>query len=283
MTSLDQSLRLYRPESDPLVIAGESFNSRLIIGTGKFPSFESLEQTIEASGAAIVTVALRRVSMGNAADRTLSSVQSQKVKILPNTSGARTAAEAVRLAKMARAAAGHRRIKLEVTPDPATLLPDPIETFLAAKELIADGFVVLPYINADPILAKRLEEIGCATVMPLGAPIGTNRGLTTRDQLRLIIDQAKVPVIIDAGLGLPSHACAAMELGAAGVMINTATATAKNPAAMGEAFKWAVIAGRAAHLAGPGGVSETARASSPETGQIRTNSSPGGLTDFLKK
>jgi thiazole synthase len=251
---------------DALVIADRRFSSRLLVGTGKFPSPESLRETIEATATGIVTVALRRVDLNSPADPQLSVIDTNRVLLLPNTSGAKNAEEAIRIAKLARGMTGNPWLKLEVTPDPATLLPDPIETLRAAEALVADGFVVLPYINADVILARRLEDVGCATVMPLGAPIGTNRGLKTRDTVGLIIENARVPVVVDAGLGLPSHACEAMEMGADAVLVNTAFATAADPARMGAAFRDGVRAGRAAFLAGPGAVSDTARASSPLTG-----------------
>jgi thiazole synthase len=253
---------------DVLTIAGRQFSSRLLIGTGKLSSPETLRRVVEASRAEIVTVAVRRVDLAAAGDPTLSALDPARILILPNTSGARDADEAVRVARLARRLAGHAWLKLEVTPDPATLLPDPIETFKAAEQLVAEGFTVLPYINADPVLAKRLEEIGCATVMPLGAPIGSNRGLKTRDQIQIIIDQVTCPVVVDAGLGLPSHACEAMELGADAVLVNTAIAAAKDPAGMAAAFADAVSAGRAAFRAGAGRVlgPNAADASSPLTG-----------------
>ena len=200
--------------NDPLIIAGRPFRSRLMVGTGKFPSAAALKAALDASGAEIVTVALRRVDLGQpASDSILSVLDPQKYLILPNTSGARTAEEAVRLAKMARAMGLPPWVKLELTPEPKYLLPDPVETLKAAELLIKEGFVVLPYIQADPVLAKRLEELGTATVMPLGAPIGSNRGVRTRDLIRIIIEQATVPVVVDAGLGAPSHAAEAMETG----------------------------------------------------------------------
>ena len=253
--------------NDPLVIAGRSFESRLMIGTGKFPSAAALREAIAASGAEIVTVALRRVDLSNPDDEgILSAIDPAKQLILPNTSGARSADEAVRLAKLARAAGLEPWVKLELTPEPRYLLPDPIETLRAAETLIKDGFVVLPYIQADPILAKRLEEAGTATVMPLGAPIGSNRGLKTRDLIRIIIEQASVPVVVDAGLGAPSHAAEAMELGADAVLVNTALSDAADPAAMARAFALATEAGRTAYRAGLGPVRDTADASSPLTG-----------------
>ena len=255
--------------SDKLIIAGREFDSRLLIGTGKFASCRIMAEAIRACGTEIVTVALRRVDIENENDDMLAAIDREKYLLLPNTSGARDAAEAVRLSKLARAATGINWVKLEVTPDPCYLLPDPVETFKAAEILVKDGFVVLPYINADPILAKRLEDVGTATVMPLASPIGSNQGLKTRAALEIIIEQANVPVVVDAGLGLPSHAADAMEIGADAVLVNTAIATAAEPAKMAEAFKMAVKAGRAAYLSGPAAVSRKASASSPLTGFLR--------------
>lgn len=252
---------------DLLTIAGRRFRSRLMVGTGKFPSSEALRAALEASGAEIVTVALRRVDLRRGeADSILSVLDPKRVLILPNTSGARTAEEAVRLARLARAAGLEPWVKLELTPEPRYLLPDPVETLRAAEMLVKENFVVLPYIQADPILAKRLEEIGTATVMPLGAPIGSNRGLRTRDMIRIIIEQAKVPVVVDAGLGAPSHAAEAMEMGADAVLVNTALADAEDHAAMARAFALAVEAGRLAYRAGLGPQRDAAEASSPLTG-----------------
>lgn len=251
----------------PLVIAGRRFRSRLMVGTGKFPSAEALRAVLEASNAEIVTVALRRADLSKPeGDSTLSVLDPAKHLIVPNTSGARSAEEAVRLAKLARAAGLQPWVKLELTPEPRYLLPDPIETLRAAEMLVKDGFIVLPYIQADPILAKKLEDIGTATVMPLGSPIGSNRGLRTRDFIRIIIEQANVPVVVDAGLGAPSHAAEAMELGADAVLVNTALADAGDHAGMGQAFAMAVEAGRMAYLAGLGPQRDTAEASSPLTG-----------------
>lgn len=255
--------------SDKLTIAGVEFASRLFVGTGKFPSPQVMAAAIAASGTELVTVALRRVDLNNPEDSTMAALDFSKYRLLPNTSGARNADEAVRLAKMARAATKTNWVKLEVTPDPNNLLPDPIETLRAAEELVKLGFVVLPYINADPILARRLEDAGCATVMPLAAPIGTNRGLKTRDQLEIIIEQAGIPVVVDAGLGMPSHAAEAIELGADAVLVNTAIAIAADPVKMAEAFKLAVRAAELARAAGPGGESRLARASSPLTGFLQ--------------
>ena len=254
---------------DPLVIAGRSFGSRLLLGTGKFPSPSVMKGALEASGTQIVTVALRRVDFADAGDDILGNLDTDRYLLLPNTSGARDAGEAVRLARLARAAGCEPWVKLEVTPDPYYLLPDPVETLKAAEVLVKEGFIVLPYINADPVLAKRLEEIGTATVMPLGAPIGTNRGLKTRDLIEIIIEKARVPVVVDAGLGAPSHAAEAMEMGADAVLVNTAVAVAGDPEAMARAFKKGVEAGREAFLAGLGRPRQTAEASSPLTGFLR--------------
>lgn len=254
----------------PLVIAGRTFQSRLLLGTGKFASPESMVRAIDASGAEIVTVALRRVELENPRDSILSHIDPHRYLLLPNTSGARDAEEAVRLARLARAAGCEPWVKLEVTPDPQYLLPDPIETLKAAEILVKEGFIVLPYINADPILAKRLEDVGTATVMPLGSPIGSNRGLKTRDSIEIIIAMATVPVIVDAGLGAPSHAAEAMELGADAVLVNTAIAVAGDPEAMARAFRKGVDAGREAYRAGLGHSQKTAEASSPLTGFLRS-------------
>jgi len=254
---------------DDLIIAGRSFRSRLMVGTGKFSSNAQMAATIEASGGDIVTVALRRVNIDDQQDDLLNHIDRNKYLLLPNTSGARDAEEAIRLARLSRAAGCEPWVKLEVTPDPYYLLPDPIETLKAAEVLVKEGFIVLPYINADPVLAKHLQEVGVATVMPLGAPIGTNKGLKTRDNVAIIIEQAIVPVVVDAGLGAPSHAAEAMELGADAVMVNTAMAVAANPPMMAAAFGKAVEAGRAAYLAGLGKQQNQAEASSPLTGFLR--------------
>jgi thiazole synthase len=255
--------------ADTLRIADREFNSRLLVGTGKFASNEIMASAIAASGSQIVTVALRRVDIENENDDMLAAIDCEKYLLLPNTSGARDADEAVRLAKLARAATGIAWLKLEVTPDPNYLLPDGTETLKAAKVLVAEGFVVLPYINADPILAKKLQDIGTATVMPLGSPIGSNQGLKTKASLEIIIKQATVPVVVDAGLGMPSHAAEAMEMGADAVLVNTAIATAADPVAMATAFAKATEAGREAYLSGPAGVSKSGHASSPLTGFLR--------------
>ena len=254
-------------DDDALVIAGRRFGSRLMIGTGKFPSAQALRDAIEQSGAEIVTVALRRVDLSQSdGEGIMSAIDPKRQLILPNTSGARDADEAVRLARLARAAGMEPWIKLELTPEPRYLLPDPVETLRAAEILVKDGFVVLPYIQADPMLAKRLEELGTATVMPLGAPIGSNRGLRTRDMIRIIIEQSNVPVVVDAGLGAPSHAAECMELGADAVLVNTALADARDAGAMARAFAMATEAGRMAWRAGLGPERGTAEASSPLTG-----------------
>jgi thiazole synthase len=251
-----------------LVIAGRKFRSRLLVGTGKFPSPESMRDALAASGAQIVTVALRRADLSGKRDpfaNILEFIDPQKYLLLPNTSGAMNAEEAIRLARLAVAAGLPKWVKLEIHPDPRYLLPDPIETLKAAELLVQEGFTVLPYINADPVLAKRLQEAGAATVMPLGSPIGSNRGLQTRDQIRIIIEQATVPVVVDAGIGAPSHAAEAMELGADAVLVNTAIAIASDPCRMAEAFQMAVEAGRAAFEMGLGGSLETAAPTSPLT------------------
>ncbi len=252
----------------PLIIAGHEFRSRLILGTGKFASPGLMRQSLDASGAEMVTVALRRADLSGQHDpfaNILEFVDPKRYLILPNTSGAINAEEAVRLARLARAAGLPNWVKLEIHPDPRYLLPDPVETLKAAELLVREGFVVLPYINADPILAKRLQDVGVATVMPLGSPIGSNRGLQTRDQIRIIIEQATVPVVVDAGLGAPSHAAEAMEMGADAALVNTAIAVAGDPVRMAVAFKMAIEAGRAAFEVGLSAQLDTASASSPLT------------------
>jgi thiazole synthase len=249
-------------------IAGREFRSRLLLGTGKFSSPELMRQTLEASGAEIVTVALRRADLTGSRDpfaNILEFIDPKRYLILPNTSGAVNAAEAVRLARLAAAAGLPKWIKLEIHPDPRYLLPDPVETLAAAQVLVREGFVVLPYINADPVLAKRLQDAGTATVMPLGSPIGSSRGLETRAQIRIIIEQATVPVVVDAGLGAPSHAAEAMELGADAVLVNTAIAVAQDPCRMARAFAEAVHAGREAYEVGLAQAQTAASATSPMT------------------
>ena len=255
---------------EKLVIAGREFNSRLFLGTGKFNSNEIMEQSILASGTEMVTVAMKRIELENKEDDMLKHIRHPHIQLLPNTSGVRNAEEAVFAAQMAREAFGTNWLKLEIHPDPRYLLPDSTETLKATEELVKLGFVVLPYCQADPTLCKRLEEAGAATVMPLGAPIGTNKGLQTRDFLRIIIEQAAIPVVVDAGIGAPSHAAEAMEMGAAAIMANTALATAGNLPMMASAFKDAIEAGRKAYLAGLGRVlTRGAAASDPLTGFLR--------------
>lgn len=257
----------------PLIIAGREFQSRLLLGTGKFSAPEMMRDALAASGTQIVTVALRRADLSGKRDpfaNILEFIDPNKYLLLPNTSGAMNAEEAVRLSRLAVAAGLPKWVKLEIHPDPRYLLPDPIETLKAAEVLVKEGFTVLPYINADPVLAKRLQEAGTATVMPLGSPIGSNRGIQTRDQIRIIIEQATVPVVVDAGLGAPSHAAEAMELGADAVLVNTAIAVAGDPVRMAIAFKTAVEAGRAAYEIGLADVLNTASATSPLTGFLDT-------------
>jgi len=252
---------------DTLTIAGRSFRSRLILGTGKYETFELMRAAIEASGAEMVTVAVRRIDFDEPGED-ITSFLAEDILLLPNTSGCETAEEAVRMAKLARAGGLPDWIKLEVIPDPRYLLPDPVETLKAAETLVADGFTVLPYMLPDPVLAKKLEEAGCATVMPLAAPIGTGRGLKLRDSIRIMIEQAEVPVVVDAGLGAPSHAAEALELGADAVLVNTAIARADDPVAMARSFRLAVEAGRTARLAGIMEEKETAVPSSPVGGTV---------------
>ncbi len=253
--------------NQPLTIAGRTFQSRLMLGTGKFASGELMRDAIMASGSEIVTVALRRADFSGKGDpfaNILDFVPPQ-VLLLPNTSGAMNADEAVRLARLAVAAGLPNWVKLEIHPDPRYLLPDPIETLKAAEVLVKEGFTVLPYINADPVLARRLQDVGTATVMPLGSPIGSHQGITTRKQIEIIITQATVPVVIDAGIGAPSHAAEALEMGADAVLVNTAIAIASEPSRMAVAFKAAVEAGRAAYEMGLADSSEEAVATSPLT------------------
>jgi len=250
-------------------IGDREFRSRLLIGTGTFSSVGAMHSALEASGAEIVTVALRRVDLTGLKDPQadmLEEIDQEKYLVLANTSGAMNAEEAVRLARLAVAAGLPKWVKLEIHPDPRYLLPDPIETLKATEILVKEGFTILPYINADPVLAKRLEEAGAATVMPLGAPIGSNRGIETRAQIEIIIEQSRVPVIVDAGLGAPSHAAEALEMGADAVLINTAIAVAEDPAAMAKAFRLGVEAGRMGYEAGLGPTCRTALATSPLTG-----------------
>ena len=251
---------------DILKIGNRDFTSRLFVGTGKFLSPDKMQEAVIASESQMITVAMKRVNMMNeATDDMLTHINRENVQLLPNTSGVRDAREAVLAAQMSREIFGTDFIKLEIHPDPKYLLPDPVETLKATEELAKDGFIVLPYIQADPVICKRLEEVGAAAVMPLGAPIGTNKGIRTRDFLEIIIEQSQVPVVVDAGLGVPSHAAEAMEMGADAVLVNTAIAVADDPVAMADAFRLAVIAGRKAFLAGPGAISSHANASSPLT------------------
>lgn len=256
-----------------LTIAGREFTSRLIMGTGKFASGEIMAAALAASECELVTVALRRADLSGKGDKfanILSFVDPQKYVLLPNTSGARTAEEACRLARLGREATGSAWLKLEIHPDPRYLLPDPVETLKASEVLVKEGFSVLPYINADPVLAKRLADAGCATVMPLGSPIGSARGIETRASIEIIIEQATVPVVVDAGLGAPSHAAEALEMGADAVLVNTAVAVAADPVRMAMAFRDAVAAGRAAYEVGLAPKRQEASATSPLTGFLDT-------------
>lgn len=248
-----------------LTIGGVEFDSRLFVGTGKFRNYGEMSEAIKASGSQLVTMAMKRIDTANPDDDMLQHIALDGIRLLPNTSGARNAAEAVMAAQLAREAFQTDFIKLEIHPDPKYLLPDPIETLRATEELAKLGFVVLPYIQADPVLCKLLEEAGTAAVMPLAAPIGTNKGLVTRDLIEIIIEQSRVPVVVDAGIGAPSHAAEAMEMGADAVLVNTAIAVAGNPAAMARAFAKAVEAGREAYEAGLGAVSRCAESTSPLT------------------
>ena len=249
----------------PLIIADKTFNSRLFTGTGKFNSASTMEASILASRSELVTVALRRVDLEDKQDQMIAHLQHKHINLLPNTSGVRTAKEAVFAAQLAREALETNWLKLEIHPDPKYLLPDGEETLKAAEELVKLGFVVLPYVQADPVLCKKLEEVGCAAVMPLGAPIGSNQGLQTRDFIKIIIEQSNVPVVVDAGIGAPSHAAEALEMGADAVLVNTAIAVSENPIEMGKAFKLAVEAGRIAYEAKLAGRLNNAKASSPMT------------------
>ncbi len=256
----------------PLIIAGREFSSRLFLGTGKFSSGEVMREALSESGTQIVTVALRRADLSGGKDpfaNILEFIDPERYLLLPNTSGANTAEEAVRLARLAAAAGLPKWVKLEIHPDPRYLLPDPIETLKATETLVAEGFTVLPYINADPVLAKRLQEAGAATVMPLGSPIGSNRGIETRSQIAIIVEQATVPVIVDAGIGAPSHAAEAIELGADAVLVNTAIAVAGDPVRMARAFRMAVEAASEAVAAGLPMRAEQAVPTSPLTAFLK--------------
>lgn len=248
-----------------LKIADVTFQSRLFTGTGKFANPTLMQQAIQASGSQLVTMAMKRVNLRGQDDGILQPLQELGVKLLPNTSGAKNAQEAIFAARLAREALGTHWVKLEIHPDVRYLLPDPIETLLAAEQLVKEGFVVLPYCSADPVLCKRLEEVGCAAVMPLGAPIGTNKGLATKEMLQIIIEQANVPVVVDAGIGAPSHAAEAIEMGADAVLVNTAIAVAKQPILMAQAFKMAVEAAQLARQSGLAAPKQRAEASSPLT------------------
>ena len=262
-------------ENDPLTIAGKQFRSRLIAGTGKYRSMDEMRAAIDASGAEIITVAIRRLPLDPdgrvkpGEPNLMDYLDWARYTILPNTAGCRTAEEAVFTARLARELTGSSWLKLEVIPDPQYLLPDPIATLEAAKQLIDEGFTVLPYIHADPVLARRLEELGCATVMPLGSPIGSGRGIFTLEEIQIIVENATVPVVVDAGLGAPSDASLAMEIGADAVLVNTAIAQAQDAVKMAEAFRLGVQAGRAAYLAGRIPRKQLAEASSPVEGVAR--------------
>lgn len=249
----------------PLKIADKVFNSRLFTGTGKFSSNDLMGEALKESGSELVTVALKRVDIKNENDDLLKHLPESQFSLLPNTSGVRTAKEAVFAAELAREALETNWLKLEIHPDPKYLMPDPIETLKATEELAKKGFIVLPYIHADPVLCKRLEDAGTSAVMPLGSPIGSNKGVRTHDFLEIIIEQSNVPVVVDAGIGAPSHAAYAMELGADAVLVNTAIAVSQNPVEMAIAFKQTVEAGRRAFEAKLATVSHKAEASSPFT------------------
>ncbi|MGE6417465.1 thiazole synthase [Alteromonas macleodii] len=248
-----------------LTLANHTFPSRLLTGTGKFSNPDTMKNAVQAAKSSMVTLAMKRVASHSSQDETLSALKALGVTLLPNTSGAKNAKEAIFAAELAYEALGSPWVKLEIHPDQRYLLPDPIETLLAAEALVKKGFHVLPYCGADPVLCKRLEEVGCAAVMPLGAPIGSNQGLQTKPFLQIIVEQASIPVIVDAGIGKPSEAMAAMELGVDAVLVNTAIATAKDPVAMAAAFASAVETGRKAFEAGLGATSSFAQASSPLT------------------
>ncbi len=249
--------------NDKLILAGKEFTNRLIIGTGKYASAEALKASAKASGAQIATMAVKRVDIKHHSDEIVQPLKEMGITFMPNTSGAKNAKEAIFAAELAREALGTEWVKVEIHPDVRYLLPDPVETFNACKELVKDGFKVFPYMPADPVLARKLEEIGCAAVMPLGSPIGSARGLDTRSMLEIIIENAHIPVIIDAGIGAPSDAALAFEMGADAVMVNTAIASASDPVLMSEAFNCAQRAGRLAYLSGLAPKSDVANATSP--------------------
>jgi len=260
----------HRPADDPLVIAGRSFGSRLMVGTGKYKDFAIMREAIAASGAEIVTVSIRRVEIGAQGHvGILDAIDLSAYQLLPNTAGCKTTDEAVRVAKLARAMTDASWVKLEVIPDAKYLLPDAVETLRAAEILVGEGFTVLPYIPADPVLARRLAEVGCATVMPLASPIGSGRGVLTRANLEIIVDEATIPVVVDAGLGVPSEAATVMEMGADAVLVNTALAEARDPVRMADSFRLAVAAGRGGFLAGRMPIRQHASPSSPVAGVVR--------------
>jgi len=252
-------------KNDTLIIADKTFNSRLFTGTGKFSSSMLMKEALLASESELITVALKRVDVKNDQDDILTHLDHPRINLLPNTSGVRNAQEAIFAAQLSREVLNTNWVKLEIHPDPKYLLPDPIETLKAAEELVKQGFIVMPYIHADPVLCKRLEEVGVQCVMPLGAPIGSNKGLKTQEFLEIIIDQSNVPVIVDAGIGSPSHAAHAMELGADAILVNTAIAVSQQPVSMAKAFKMAVEAGRMAYNAKLAPIQQHAEASSPLT------------------
>lgn len=253
--------------NEPLIIAGHKFRSRLIVGTGKYRTMAEMRDAIDASGAEMVTVAIRRLPLDRPDEENLMDhLDWSRYKILPNTAGCKTAEEALFTSRLARELTGSNWVKLEVIPDPKYLLPDPVATLEAAQQLVADGFIVLPYIHADPVLAKRLEEEGCAAVMPLGSPIGSGRGIFTLEEIQIIVENANVPVVVDAGLGAPSEASLALEVGADAVLVNSAIALAADPVAMGDAFRLGVEAGRKAYQAGRIPRRDIAQASSPSGG-----------------
>ncbi len=262
-------------ENDPLIIAGKEFKSRLIVGTGKYRTMAEMREAIDASGAEMVTVAIRRLPLDRPDEENLMDhLDWSRYKILPNTAGCKTAEEALFTARLARELTGSNWVKLEVIPDPKYLLPDPVATLQSAQELVADGFVVLPYIHADPVLARRLEEVGCATVMPLGSPIGSGRGIFTLEEIQIIIENAGIPVVVDAGLGAPSEAALSLEIGADAVLVNTAIALAQDPVQMAVGFRLGVEGGRRAFLAGRIPRKDIAQPSSP-VGEMATPPSRG--------
>ena len=253
-----------------LQIANKTFTSRLFVGTGKFGSAVLMKNAILSSGSQLVTVSLKRIDLLDKTDQMIDCFKENNIDVLPNTSGVKTAEEAVLAAKLARESLHTNWIKLEIHPDPKYLLPDPIETLKAAEWLVKQDFVVMPYIHADPVLCKRLEEVGVQCVMPLGSPIGTNKGLKTLDFLQIIVEQSQVPVIVDAGIGTPSHAAYAMELGVDAVLVNTAIAVSKNPFRMAKAFKMAVESGRMAYESGLASEQKNAIATSPLTNFLQS-------------